>query len=196
MKRINQTITATVALALTVGVSTLATPQPAEAQVLELATGALNAIFNRPPKPIPNQSYAFGTNNLNGNNFSLCILPCTPGMGGSPIRLPIPGMTGFSAPPVAPSVSPSLPPTGFVSPQGSVSQSQTMVTNQVGTIPPGAVPGSPLPVSSGVIPGAIPPGVMPGTIPPGIIPPQVVQPTPPRPTVVIPPIKLPINLPF
>ncbi|AFZ35982.1 hypothetical protein Sta7437_2447 [Stanieria cyanosphaera PCC 7437] len=184
MKRINQTITATVALALTVGVSTLATPQPANAQVLELATGALNAIFNRPPKPIPNQSYAFGTNNLNGNNFSLCILPCTPGMGSSPVRLPIPGMTSFSAPPVASGVSPSLPPTGVVPPQGSVSQSQTMVTNQVGTIPPGAVPGT------------IPPGVMPGTIPPGAIPPQIVQPTPPRPTVVIPPIKLPINLPI
>ncbi|BAU63232.1 hypothetical protein STA3757_05920 [Stanieria sp. NIES-3757] len=144
MNKLNRKITATFALALTVGASTLATPQPASAQIVELAGAALGALLNRPPKPIPNQNYSFATNNLNGNNLSL---------GSSPARLPVPGATGL-----APS------PTGMIPPQGSISQST--VTNQVGTLPPGAVPS------------------------------QVVHPTPPRPTVVIPPIKLPINLPL
>jgi hypothetical protein len=149
MNRINQKLTSTVALALTVGASTLAAPQPADAQIVELAAGALNAIFNRPPKPIPNQSYAFGTSNFNGNNFNFCLFPCTPGAG-------------------QPSIPQAVRPTGMIPPQASVSRS--MVTNRVGTIPPGAVPRT--------------------------LPPQVVQPRPPRPTVIIPPIKLPINLPL
>ncbi|GAB4230633.1 MAG: hypothetical protein Kow0049_12610 [Stanieria sp.] len=170
MNKLNQKLTATFALALTVGASTLAAPQPANAQVIELATAALGAIFNKPPQPIPNQSYAFGTGNLNSNNFNFCLLPCTPGLGSSPVRLPVPGVTGFPPPPA----------TGIIPPQGSISQ--TTVTNQVGTIPPGALPRTGFPVPSGVVPGAVPP--------------QIVQPTPPRPTVVIPPIKLPINLPI
>ncbi|BAU66185.1 hypothetical protein STA3757_35880 [Stanieria sp. NIES-3757] len=103
---------ATFALALTVGASTLATPQPASAQIVELAGAALGAIFNRPPKPIPNQNYSFATNNLNGNTFSL---------GNSPARLPV------SAP---------------IPPQGSISQSTVtnqVGTIPPGVVP-GAVP--------------------------------------------------------
>jgi hypothetical protein len=76
MKGINKKVAALSAIALTVSFSTLATPEPAEAQVLELATSAINAIFNRPRKPIPNQTYIFGTNNLHSNNF--CLFPCAP----------------------------------------------------------------------------------------------------------------------
>jgi hypothetical protein len=121
MNKLNRKITATFALTLTVGASTLAAPKPADAQIVELAGAALGAILNRPPKPIPNQNYSFATNNLNGNTFSLGS------SGSSPVRLPVPGATGF-----APS------PTGMIPPQGSISQST--VTNQVGTLPPGAVP--------------------------------------------------------
>jgi hypothetical protein len=122
MNKLNQKLTATVALALTVGASTLAAPQPASAQVLELAGAALGAIFNRPPKPIPNQSYAFGTSNLNGNNFNFCLFPCTPGIG-------------------QPSVRPTVPPTGMI-PSPSSFSSSTAINSQVGTIPPGVVPGA------------------------------------------------------
>jgi hypothetical protein len=75
MKGINQIATVSL-LALSVSVSNLATPQPASAQALELATSAINAIFNRPRKPLPNQTYIFGTNNLHSNSF--CLFPCAP----------------------------------------------------------------------------------------------------------------------
>lgn len=149
-------LTATLAIALTVGISTFSTPQPASAQVLELATGAINALFNRPPKPLPNHNFSLGTSNLNGNTFNLCLFPCTPGGMSSPVRLPV-GQV--------PSVSSTA-----ISPQGSFSQSS--VSNQMGTLPPGVRPGMPFP----------------GTVAP--------QPTPPRPTLVVPPIRLPINLPL
>ena len=76
MKGINQKLATVSLLALSVSVSTLATPQPASAQALELATSAINAIFNRPRKPLPNQTYIFGTNNLHSNSF--CLFPCAP----------------------------------------------------------------------------------------------------------------------
>jgi hypothetical protein len=75
MKGINQIATVSL-LALSVSVTTLATPQPVSAQVMELATSAINAIFNRPRKQIPNQTYIFGTNNLHSNSF--CLFPCAP----------------------------------------------------------------------------------------------------------------------
>lgn len=157
-------------IAISVSISTISIPQPASAQVLELATGALNALLNRPPKPLPNHNFSFGTNNANGNNFNLCLFPCTPGSIPSAVRFPtVPGLG-------APTVSSTL-----ISPQGSFSQSS--VSTQTGTLPPGIRPGMPL--QQGIIPGASMP-VMP----------QTIQPTPPRPAVVIPPIRLPINLPF
>jgi hypothetical protein len=76
MKGINKKLTALSVIALTASVSTVATPQPANAQIVELATSAINAIFNRPPKQIPNQTYIFGTNNFQSN--SLCLFPCAP----------------------------------------------------------------------------------------------------------------------
>ncbi|MBE9169908.1 hypothetical protein IQ238_21070 [Pleurocapsales cyanobacterium LEGE 06147] len=96
MKGINQKLVTLSVIALSVSVSTLATPQKADAQVLELATSAINAVFNRPRKPIPNQTYIFGTNNLHSNSF--CLFPCAP----------IPNV----ARPVAPT------PSGGFSPQG------------------------------------------------------------------------------
>lgn len=132
MKRINQKITATVALALTIGASTLASPQPAEAQVLELATGALNALFNRPPKPIPNQNYAFGTSNLNGNNFNFCLFPCTPGIG---------------QPSIPQAIRPTVPSTGVMPSSGSIVPSgippqtvQPMAPRPTVVIPPIRLP--------------------------------------------------------
>lgn len=174
MNKLNQKLTATFALALTITASTFAAPQKADAQIVELAGAALGAIFNRPPKPIPNQSYAFGTGNLNSNNLNFCLLPCTPGLGSSPVRPPIPSATGF-APPTA-SV-PGVAPTGMIPSQSSVSSSTA-----INSVSPGVIPSSGFPIPSGVVPG--------------VVPPQVLQPTPPRPTVIIPPIKLPINLPI
>ncbi|MBE9169672.1 hypothetical protein IQ238_19810 [Pleurocapsales cyanobacterium LEGE 06147] len=153
----NKKLTAYAAIALTVVISTFSTPQPAEAQVLELATGAINALFNRPPKPLPNHNFSLGTSNLNGNTFNLCLFPCTPGGMPSPVRLPVEQV---------PSVSSST----AISSPGSFSQSR--VSTQTGTLPPGVRPGMPFP-------GAVVP-----------------QPTPPRPALVLPPIRLPINLPL
>jgi len=109
MKGINQKLATVSLLALSVSVSTLATPQPASAQALELATSAINAIFNRPRKPLPNQTYIFGTNNLHSNSF--CLFPCAP----------IPNL----ARPVAP-----VAPGGF-SPQG-ISPSMGVPTQAMG----------------------------------------------------------------
>ncbi|AFZ35997.1 hypothetical protein Sta7437_2463 [Stanieria cyanosphaera PCC 7437] len=120
MKQTNQKITATVALALTIGASTLTIPKPAEAQILELATGALNALFNRPPKPIPNQNYAFGTSNLNGNNFNFCLFPCTPGIG---------------QPSIPQAIRPTVPSTGVMPSSGSV-----VPSGVPGVVPPGVTP--------------------------------------------------------
>ncbi|MBE9169673.1 hypothetical protein IQ238_19815 [Pleurocapsales cyanobacterium LEGE 06147] len=96
MKGINPKLATLSVIALSVSVSTLATPQKADAQVMELATSAINAVFNRPRKPIPNQTYIFGTNNLHSNSF--CLFPCAP----------IPNL----ARPVAPTPT---PPAGFSS---------------------------------------------------------------------------------
>ncbi|MBE9168775.1 hypothetical protein IQ238_15080 [Pleurocapsales cyanobacterium LEGE 06147] len=120
----NKKLTASLAIALTVSISTFSTPQPASAQILQLATGAMNALFNRPPKPLANRNYTFGANNLNGNTFNLCLFPCTPGGMPSPVRFPV-GQV--------PSVS-----SRAISPQGSFSQSR--VSTQTGTLPPGVVP--------------------------------------------------------
>jgi hypothetical protein len=133
----NKKLTASVAIALTVGISTFSTPQPASAQVLQLATGAMNALFNRPPKPLANRNYTFGANNANGNTFNLCLFPCTPGGMPSPVRLPV-GQV--------PSVSSS----SAISSPGSFSQSR--VSNQTGTLPPGAVPQSTPPRPTLVVP--------------------------------------------
>ena len=83
------------AIALTVVVNTLAPAQPASAQLLELATGALsilNSITGQsasqsspppvvvPQQPIPNRTpnLNLGTGNFNGNNFNLCVSGCLP----------------------------------------------------------------------------------------------------------------------
>ncbi len=84
MKKLNKQLTALSAFALTVGVTTISAPQKADAQIVEFATSAVNAIFNRPRKPLPNQTYIFGTNNLHSNNF--CLLPCTPN---APVARPV-----------------------------------------------------------------------------------------------------------
>jgi hypothetical protein len=132
-------LTASAAIALTVGIGTISTPQPASAQVLELATGAINALFNRPPKPLPNHNFSLGTSNLNGNTFNLCLFPCVPGGMPSPVRLPV-GQV--------PSVS-----SRAISSPGSFSQSR--VGTQTGTLPPGVRP--PMPFPGAVVPQPTPP---------------------------------------
>ncbi|MDJ0569170.1 MAG: hypothetical protein QNJ53_08980 [Pleurocapsa sp. MO_192.B19] len=98
MNSINKTLTIKLAVASTVALSTLVPAQPASAQLLELATGALS-IFNSitgksnpqpapqqaPPVVIPQQSIPrpspnlnAGTGNLNGNTINLCISNCLP----------------------------------------------------------------------------------------------------------------------
>jgi hypothetical protein len=176
MKNTHKKLTALSVIAISVGISIISTSQPASAQVLELATGALSAFFNRPPKPLPNHNFSFGTNNANGNNFNLCLFPCTPGGIPSPVRFPT--LPGLGAPPVS---------STNISPQGSFSQSR--VSTQTGTLPPGTIP--PTSLRPGI---PVPQGVVPGTPMPMM--PQTIQPTPPRPALVVPPIRLPINLPF
>jgi hypothetical protein len=169
MKRIHQKLAVLSALTLTTTVTTFSTPQPANAQLVELAAGAISSIFNRPPRPLPNQSYSFGTGNLNSNTFNLCLFPClpTPNSIPSPVRFPVP----TAAAPIAPSPIGAPVPTN-----GSFSSST--VQNQTGTVPPGFIP-----------PTAVRPGY---PVPPQVAP----QPVAPRPVLVMPPIKLPINLPL
>lgn len=113
MKLINKKVAAISAIALTASVSSFSTPQPANAQVVELATSAISAIFNRPPRPLPNQIYNFGTGNANGNTFNFCLFPCLP----NPTNVSVPT-----------AVRPIVPT------QGSFSSSS--VQTQTGTIPP------------------------------------------------------------
>ena len=180
MKSINQKLGTGLAIALTVSISTLAQAQPASAQLLEIAAGALNALTGnrqqpqviRQPVPLPssNRNFRFGTNNLNGNNFNFCFSGCLPN-------------TAAATPqqPQYPVFPPRPIPVGVPQQQGTFASTNVHTSN--GTLPPGAVPQR-FPVQAGV------PA-------PRVIPPPVRRPLPPRPpaspVLTIPPIQLPIN---
>jgi|GEM_PF-2711444 len=80
------------AIALTATIATVAQPQPASAQILDIAAGVLNTIVgNRQPQqppqiiqqqvPVPintGPEFNVGTNNANGNNLNLCVSNCLP----------------------------------------------------------------------------------------------------------------------
>ena len=168
MKSLNHKLNTGIAIAITVTIGNLVQAKPASAQLLELATGALNILGLRgqqaPPQFIPqpplqphNRTFTLGTENFNGNTLNLSFSGCLPN---------------------ATAVRPTPPPPIFTRQQGSVSS--TTVRTQTGNIPPGAAvrPGVP------VAPQAVPPRTAP--VPP--------SPQPRRPILSIPPISLPINL--
>ena len=182
MKGINWKLNHTLAIALTVSVSTIASAQPASAQLLEIATGALNALTGnkqqpqviRQSVPIPttHRNLSFGTNNLNGNNFNFCISGCLPNATATTPQQP-----------QYPVFPPRPLPVGIPQQTGTFASSN--VYTRTGTLPPGAVPVPPrFPVQAGVpAPRVMPPSV-----------PQSLPPRPPaRPVLTIPPIQLPIN---
>ena len=180
MKGNNWKLNHALAIALTVSISPLASAQPASAQLLEIATGALNALTGkrqqpqiiRQPVPIPNtnRNLSVGTNNLNGNNFNFCISGCLP----NPVA-------ATAQQPQYP-VFPSRPvPVGIPQQQGTFASSN--VYTRTGQLPPGAVPPR-LPVQAGVPAPRVIPSPVPRPLPPR---------PPSRPVLTIPPIQLPIN---
>jgi hypothetical protein len=169
MKDLHNKINTGLAIAVTVIFGNLVQTQPASAQLLELATGALNILGIKGQQAaqqfIPqqalqpqNRSFELGTENFNGNTLNLCFTGCLPNLTAT---------------------RPTAPPPVFTSPSSSVGIPQQGIStgtiqSQTSTIRPG------VPVS----PQAIPPTVSP------------VQsaPEPRRPILSIPPISLPINL--
>ena len=175
MKGFNNKLNTGLAIAITVTIGNLTQAQPASAQLLELATGALNILGARgqqaaqqfiPQQPIQpqNRTFTLGTENFNGNTLNLCFTGCLPNV----------TATRPTPPPV---FTPQPRPVGIPQ-QRTVST--TTVQTQTGTLPQGTVvrPGVP------VAPQAVPPRTAP--VPP--------RPQPRRPVLTIPPISLPINL--
>ena len=102
------------AVAITVSIAAMATPQPASAQnltdaVLNLATSSLNTIFQRRPRQTPNRNVGVFNSNLTGNNLNICILPSC--------RIPVT------------SVRPTVVPQTRVSSTTVVNRSGTLVPN-------------------------------------------------------------------
>lgn len=133
-------------VALTATVATVAQPQPASAQLLEIAAGALNSLVRskqpqpqiiqqRVPVPVPTPSrpeFNVGTNNANGNHLNLCISNCLPA-GAAPARIPAP----IAAP--APVVIPQQVPVPVRVP---VAQQQSSVSSGTAITQNGAVGGT------------------------------------------------------
>ncbi|MEM9508769.1 MAG: hypothetical protein AAFW67_04145 [Cyanobacteria bacterium J06638_38] len=80
-------------IALTASLATIAQPQPASAQILEIVSGALGGLLKskqpqpqiiqqKVPVPVPaapsKPDFNLGTNNANGNTLHLCISNCLP----------------------------------------------------------------------------------------------------------------------
>ena len=90
MSNFNRRLNAGLLVAFTATVATVARPQPASAQLLEVVGGAINALVRskqpqpqvvqqRVPVPVPaGPELSLGTNNANGNNLNLCISNCLP----------------------------------------------------------------------------------------------------------------------
>lgn len=108
--------TSSMIVTLTATMITVAQPQPASAQLLEVAAGALNALIGskKPqpqvvqqpvpvPVPVPTQpsrpEFSVGTNNANGNNFHFCLSNCLPSAS-TPVQPTIP--TPLASPVVIP----------------------------------------------------------------------------------------------
>jgi hypothetical protein len=172
MKGINRNLGNGLTIAVTLGIGILAQAQPASAQLLEIATGALSAltgnsaqsqVIQQPLAPTE-RNLSVGTNNLNGNNFNFCVTGCLPNTAtATPQLLPRPVFPPSSMPVSVPQ-------------QSSIASSSVYTGSS--TVPQG------LPLQTGV--------PMSGVIPQGI--PQTFAPRPPaRPVLSIPPIQLPIN---
>ncbi len=119
------------AIAITVTIGNLVQAQPASAQLLELATGALNILGVRgqqaaqqfiPQQPLQpqNRTFTLGTENFNGNTLNLCFSGC------------LPNATATRPTPPPPVFTPQPRPAG-VPQQGTVST--TTVRTQTGNIP-------------------------------------------------------------
>ncbi|MEM7593528.1 MAG: hypothetical protein AAF383_18780 [Cyanobacteria bacterium P01_A01_bin.83] len=80
-------------IAVTASLATIAQPQPASAQILEIVSGALGGLLKskqpqpqviqqKVPVPVPaapsKPDFNMATNNANGNTLNLCISNCLP----------------------------------------------------------------------------------------------------------------------
>ena len=168
MKELHNKLNTGLAIALMVTLGNLVQAKPASAQLLELATGALNILGIRgqqatqqfiPQQPLQpqNRTFTLGTENFNGNTLNLCFTGCLPNLATRPT--PPPAVFTPQPSPVG------IPQPGF---------SNTTIQSQTSTVRPG------IPVS-------------PQTLPPTVAPVQP-APQPRRPILSIPPISLPINL--
>lgn len=154
MKSKNKGLAIKLAVTSTIAITCLVPAQPASAQILELASGALS-IFNsltgkskpqpqpapppvvipQRPMPAPIPDFTVGADNLNGNTINLCISGCLP--------------NATQAIPPRPNTFNTFPPTNTI-PPGTVAQPATPVPPQpapapnrpVLTIPPISLPPS------------------------------------------------------
>ena len=142
----NKSLAIQFAIASTIVLS-LAPAQPASAQILELATGALSILNSvigsgskpqsapqpvAPPVVIPQQTipsspdFTVGAGNFNGNSLNLCVSGCLPN--GTPANAPIPN-----------TVINTFPPTTVQQP-GTPLPPQPAPNRPVLTIPPVSLP--------------------------------------------------------
>ena len=93
MTNLNRKLNTGLIVALTATLATVAQPQPASAQILEIVSGALGGLLKskqpqpqiiqqKVPVPVPTApskpDFNLGTNNANGNTLNLCISNCLP----------------------------------------------------------------------------------------------------------------------
>lgn len=139
-------------ITLTATIMTVAQPQPASAQLLEVAAGALNAligsknpqpqVIQQPvPVPVPMQpsrpEFSVGTNNANGNNFHFCLSNCLPSASNpAPTPTVIPQQT-FPTPMPTPMVVPQQGVTAPIAQQ----QNNSSVTSGTIVNPNSSLPG-------------------------------------------------------
>lgn len=170
-------------IALTATIATVAQPQPASAQILEIVSGALGAlvrskqpqpqVIQQPvPVPVPVQpgrpEFSVGTNNANGNSLHLCLSNCLPA-GSAPAPAPV-----LAPQPIVTQI-PQVVQHSPIAPQSPIAQQQTSstVVNQNGVVNGTATAQTNQQSSSQ----------------------SAIQNIPNHPTTNIPPVNLPINLP-
>ncbi len=125
MKELHNKLNTGLMIALMVTLGNLVQAKPASAQLLELATGALNILGIRgqqatqqfiPQQPLQpqNRTFTLGTENFNGNTINLCFTGCLPNLATRPtpppaVFTPQPGMSSTTVQSQTNTVRPGVP---------------------------------------------------------------------------------------